>query len=1423
MISNDMLYTDYNTTFTNQRCSNLSLIRRVCFLLLVLMIHHPNNNHTNNDNNRFLFAYSLSDIPTDSEDDIPHQNRKHHETYDDHSYLLLCSIDGSIYTLSAWTGMHQSHISTYPLLQTNRADIHDTNSAIIPGLDGRLYYTNHNNQLKELPLTIHSLLENPVRSCDHENPNLDCGILTAEAETSLLALSPTGQLMWKTNSSKNQQQYHHQQQQHETHDDSDKQLQTTTSQPSLLLLQRKDYWVQHVLASTGQQSWNVSLGTYHALDFSGEDDEEEDDWNEDTEDDEGQQEEEDYYDEDNDENMDDILADGNDIDAIIRRKNQRRLDRMEQRRIIRQQNKELRRKKYVLPSIIFTNSGLTLLAVHPDSGEVLWQQNVPSTLSSVFGIHNGQWKSVDVIHTTDIMLNKKRTTQYIDPDFEHENDNQLFLTNSDQYGESDDLYAFLSHDVPGYWAQRSFLDQISKQLTSRRHHQLVTNSDDSHDDPKTTSAYELPELPAPEIKLDDTNDKACNIPLVDGTTTTKSDGWCLWNNNQQYNNDMYYLPPYYLPHVRVQSLPDGLLLSWSIVSTILGMVVLVIIGFRYWYVRTREKWMMNMTLLGAGGDFERSTDGSSTKRSVSVSFENENELEKSSAIRTRSGSIPQPSEPQNSTNRLRRTLSLPGYSTNELESKQHKNDMDLTPMGTATSFSAKIGSQSNHGHINRTPAVVDGRPITKENTERKVNETIPVENSISTIGGIPLIQYSRYASEFKELQPMGKGGFGTVFCCRNVLDGRDYAIKKVSITGAVRSSSDSAKKSSTLTFQHQLHRVLREVKILAVLDHPNIVRYYTAWLEIIKEENDSKGTTLPSPEEKMIVDKKQGKNQSHCYSSSLLLSTDSITPWESHSKGKRDRNNKSPNSKRYDYRSYGRYGNDGDSSSSYDVSMHAKSLYHPLERSSYDSYLIFEGDSKEEDDQSSNHKDEEGEQIPRNQSLVSQERSSHASSSAYESKVSETTGDASVTEADNDPFLETSAVQETAPRKEERKTNIIESKTSPPSEEVNDNKDDLKLGFEQDTVVGHTLYIQMELCSQKTVADFLLDPSYRCHGRPQGHSSTTTGANKTIIDIPKALRLFQQIAEAVKHVHSQGLIHRDLKPSNCFLNEPPGGTTTVKVGDFGLSRHGQSPSGSDETILDVMDDNFSERSDRGGALSLDDHTAGVGTRLYASPEQMNGSDYDCSTDVYSLGIMLFELLYPMYTRMERNICLSRLRDSLKFPNDWQSAVGTVFPDLEDMILRMVRREPSCRPSAESIAKHVSCILGEFTVLALDQNHSHDPEIFLLRIEAQHREDTLGHTIRLIRDITSSSGDHGVTIVQYGLRSSTSGTSSLSSTTNNTQSVAIMEFALKYDDRNETKSGLTQESHIDSFSKLIGALLENPGIFKVRQISSSVVK
>ena len=199
------------------------------------------------------------------------------------AFLLLCLTDGSIYSVEAWTGAYQSSIATDPLLQTHRA-AHSTD-IVLPGLDGRLYWrppphrkddeggTVVPQPWQELPLTVTALLENPVRSCDpsrseedgdddtnSNNAMMECGILTAQAVTSLLALTETGELLWRTGQ-----------------DESSRGLANNNNNDNnILLLQRKDYWVQHVLASTGQQSWNVSLGTYQALDFGLPDDDDDD-------------------------------------------------------------------------------------------------------------------------------------------------------------------------------------------------------------------------------------------------------------------------------------------------------------------------------------------------------------------------------------------------------------------------------------------------------------------------------------------------------------------------------------------------------------------------------------------------------------------------------------------------------------------------------------------------------------------------------------------------------------------------------------------------------------------------------------------------------------------------------------------------------------------------------------------------------------------------------------------------------------------------------------------------------------------------------------------------------------------------------------------------------------------------------------------
>jgi serine/threonine protein kinase/tetratricopeptide (TPR) repeat protein len=123
------------------------------------------------------------------------------------------------------------------------------------------------------------------------------------------------------------------------------------------------------------------------------------------------------------------------------------------------------------------------------------------------------------------------------------------------------------------------------------------------------------------------------------------------------------------------------------------------------------------------------------------------------------------------------------------------------------------------------------------------------------------------------------------------------------------------------------------------------------------------------------------------------------------------------------------------------------------------------------------------------------------------------------------------------------------------------------------------------------------------------------------------LELFVSVCQAVQHAHQKGIIHRDLKPSNVLVTEVDG-RPTPKVIDFGVAK---------ATELKLTD------------MSLADVGAIVGTPAYMSPEQADPSsmDIDTRTDVYALGVMLYELLTgspPIDARQfERGAILEMLR------------------------------------------------------------------------------------------------------------------------------------------------------------------------------------
>jgi len=136
------------------------------------------------------------------------------------------------------------------------------------------------------------------------------------------------------------------------------------------------------------------------------------------------------------------------------------------------------------------------------------------------------------------------------------------------------------------------------------------------------------------------------------------------------------------------------------------------------------------------------------------------------------------------------------------------------------------------------------------------------------------------------------------------------------------------------------------------------------------------------------------------------------------------------------------------------------------------------------------------------------------------------------------------------------------------------------------------------------------------------------------------LELFIAVCEALQHAHQKGVIHRDLKPSNILVTEN-GGVALPKVIDFGIAKATQGQLG-EETVFTAFE-HF------------------IGTPTYMSPEQtgMSSLDLDTRSDIYSLGVLLFELLTG------------------HTPFD----AGTFLKGGVDQIRQRIREEEPSRPSA----------------------------------------------------------------------------------------------------------------------------------------------
>ena len=204
-----------------------------------------------------------------------------------------------------------------------------------------------------------------------------------------------------------------------------------------------------------------------------------------------------------------------------------------------------------------------------------------------------------------------------------------------------------------------------------------------------------------------------------------------------------------------------------------------------------------------------------------------------------------------------------------------------------------------------------------------------------------------------------------------------------------------------------------------------------------------------------------------------------------------------------------------------------------------------------------------------------------------------------------------------------------------------------------------TLFIQMELC-HATLHDWLNE--------------------RTELWLDQARSCFRDILVGLEHIHSKRLIHRDIKPQNIYWTEGEG---RWKLGDFGLS-----------TMIPVVP--FEEGQESTDLSNLVSNTLGIGTFTYAAPEQLESKtpSYTQASDIYSLGLILFELLNIFATGMERVKTFLDLRAGV-MPEEFVKK----FPTEAAIIFCMMAKDPQQRPSA----KHLLSLEDVFPVVK--QHHS----------------------------------------------------------------------------------------------------------------------
>jgi len=157
-----------------------------------------------------------------------------------------------------------------------------------------------------------------------------------------------------------------------------------------------------------------------------------------------------------------------------------------------------------------------------------------------------------------------------------------------------------------------------------------------------------------------------------------------------------------------------------------------------------------------------------------------------------------------------------------------------------------------------------------------------------------------------------------------------------------------------------------------------------------------------------------------------------------------------------------------------------------------------------------------------------------------------------------------------------------------------------------------------------------------------------------ILPVPRALAITTQVCQGLQAAHDQGVIHRDIKPANILV----GTGDETKIVDFGLASVGS-----------------------GGGSRLTKSGILIGTPEYISPEQITGGTVDGRADLYSLGVVMYEMLTgqrPFASENAVNTLFQHLDADVPSP---RSLVPEIPEPLDKLVMSAIARDPAARPNS----------------------------------------------------------------------------------------------------------------------------------------------